>query len=57
VTLRFHLHKQQPLSGPVVEASEGARAGSTASAWVVVETGTDLAATARAATPNVFSMC
>jgi acetamidase/formamidase len=56
VTLRFHLHKQQPLSGPLVEASEVAAPDSTADAWVVVETGTDLAATARAATGRMIDL-
>ncbi|MGO9338271.1 MAG: acetamidase/formamidase family protein [Terracidiphilus sp.] len=56
VTLRFHLHKRQPLSGPLVEASEVAAADSSADAWVVVETGTDLAATARAATNRMIDL-
>jgi acetamidase/formamidase len=56
VTLRFHLHKQQPLSGPLVEASEAAAADSQAEAWVVVETGTDLADTARTATSRMVDL-
>ncbi len=56
VTLRFQLHKQQPLAGPIVEASEAAAPDSTANAWVVVETGTDLAATARAATSRMIDL-
>ena len=56
VTLRFNLHKQQPLSGPIVEASEAAAADSTADAWVVVETGTDLADAARAATRRMIDL-
>jgi acetamidase/formamidase len=56
VTLRFHLHKQQPLSGPLVEASEAAAADSQAEAWVAVETGTDLADTARAATSRMVDL-
>jgi acetamidase/formamidase len=56
VTLRFHLHKHQPLAGPLVEASETAARDSTADAWVVVETGTDLAATARAATSRMVDL-
>jgi acetamidase/formamidase len=56
VTLRFHLHKQQPLSGPLVEASESVAPDSTANAWVVVETGTDLADTARAATSRMVDL-
>jgi acetamidase/formamidase len=56
VTLRFHLHKRHPLSGPLVEASEGTAADSSAEAWVVVETGTDLANTARAATSRMVDL-
>jgi len=56
VTLRFHLHKRQPLSGPIVEASEAAAADSTADAWVVVETGTDLTEAARAATGRMIDL-
>jgi acetamidase/formamidase len=56
VTLRFLLHKRQPLSGPLVEASEVAARDSSANAWVVVETGTDLADTARAATGRMIDL-
>jgi acetamidase/formamidase len=56
VTLRFHLHKQQPLSGPIVEASETSAPDSTANAWVVVETGTDLVATSQAATGRMIDL-
>ena len=56
VTLRLHLHKQHPLSGPIVEASEIAASDSTANAWVVVETGTELADTARAATGRMIDL-
>jgi len=56
VTLRFKLHKRQPLSGPIVEASERTAPDSTADAWVVVESGDDLAATARAATLRMIDL-
>jgi acetamidase/formamidase len=56
VTLRFHLHKQQPLAGPIVEASEVAAPDSTADAWVVLESGTDLAAAAQAATSRMIDL-
>jgi acetamidase/formamidase len=56
VTLRFHLHKQQPLAGPIVEASEAAAPDSTADAWVVLESGTDLAAAAQAATSRMIDL-
>ena len=56
VTLRFHLHKHQPLAGPLVEASDAIAADSTADSWVVVETGTDLAEAARAATHRMIDL-
>lgn len=55
-TLRFNLHKQEPLSSPIVEASDRVAADSSAEAWVVVETGTDLAETARAATHRMVDL-
>jgi acetamidase/formamidase len=56
VTLRFHLHKRHPLAGPIIEASERAAPDSTANAWVVVESGADLAETARAATHRMIDL-
>ena len=56
VTLRFRLHKHQPLSGPLVESSEIAEPDSIADAWIVVETGTDLAEAARAAANRMVDL-
>lgn len=56
VTLRFHLHKHQPLAGPIVEASEGTAPDSTSDAWVVVESGVDMAETARTATLRMIEL-
>lgn len=56
VTLRFNLHKRQPLAGPLVEANELAAPDSSADAWVVVESGTDLVATSRAATLRMIDL-
>ncbi len=56
VTLRFRLHKQQPLTGPLVQSSDAAAPDSSADSWVVVETGTDLADTARAATSRMIDL-
>jgi acetamidase/formamidase len=56
VTLRFHLHKQQPLLSPIVEACEDIAPDSTANAWIVVETGTGLAEAARAATNRMVDL-
>jgi acetamidase/formamidase len=56
VTLRFGLHKQSPLSGPLVESSDSTAPDSIADSWIVVESGTDLAETARAATSRMIDL-
>jgi acetamidase/formamidase len=56
VTLRFQLHKNQPLAGPLIESSDAAAPDSRPDSWVVVETGTDLAETARAATGRMVDL-
>jgi acetamidase/formamidase len=56
VTLRFNLHKQQNLAGPLVEACDAVAPDSTADAWVVAESGTDLVETARAATGRMIDL-
>jgi acetamidase/formamidase len=56
VTLCFHLHKQQRLDGPLVESSVALVPDSCADSWVVVETGTDLAEAARAATNRMIDL-
>jgi acetamidase/formamidase len=55
-TLLFHLHKQQPLVSPIVESSEAIQQDSSPNSWITVETGTDLAATARAATLRMIDL-
>jgi acetamidase/formamidase len=56
VTLRFHLHKHQPLTGPLVEASEAAAPDTRADAWVVVESNPDVVAAARAVTNRMVDL-
>jgi acetamidase/formamidase len=56
VTLRFKLHKRRPLAGPIVESSERAAPDSTSDAWIVIESGVDIAATARAATSRMIDL-
>jgi len=56
VTLRFQLHKGRTIAGPIVEASETTAPDSTANAWVVLESGTDVAVTARAATNRMIDL-
>jgi acetamidase/formamidase len=54
-TLRFHLHKRQPLTAPIVESAPQptSQAGEWGNEWIVVETGTDILETARAATSRM----
>ena len=54
VTLRFELHKHQPLSSPLIESAT--RPGEDGSEWVVVESGTDAFATAQAATSRMVDL-
>jgi len=56
VTLRFHLHKQQPLTGPLVESSETVAEDTRSDSWVVVQSGEDIAATARTATSRMVDL-
>ncbi len=56
VTLRFHLHKNQPLAGPLVDSSETVAPDSVSDSWVVVEAGTDIAEAARAATSRMIDL-
>lgn len=56
ITLRFRLHKHQPLAGPIVESSDVIAQDSLADSWVVVESGTDPADTARAATGRMIDL-
>jgi acetamidase/formamidase len=56
VTLRFHLHKQQPLTGPIVESSNLVAPDTSGEAWVVVESGEDIATAARAATSRMIDL-
>jgi acetamidase/formamidase len=56
VTLRFHLHKRQPLAGPLVESSESVAPDVHGDAWVVVESAEDIATAARAATSRMVDL-
>jgi acetamidase/formamidase len=54
VTLRFRLHKQRPLAGPLVESPSQELAG--AQSWIVVESATDAVSAARAATSRMIDL-
>jgi len=56
VTLAFHLHKQQPLSGPLVESSESVASDASCDSWIVVESATDAVSAARAATHRMIDL-
>lgn len=56
VTLRFQLHKQQPLAGPLVESNDTATPDARGDSWVVVECGEDVVGTARAATSRMVDL-
>jgi acetamidase/formamidase len=56
VTLRFHLHKQRPLAGPLIESAASRKRNGTDDSWIVVESGTDAIAAARAATSRMIDL-
>jgi acetamidase/formamidase len=55
-TLRFILHKHQPLAGPIVESSEAVAPDTSADSWIIVESGPDIASAARAATSRMIDL-
>jgi acetamidase/formamidase len=54
-TLRFRVHKQRPLPGPIVESAPRVKQD-TETAWIVVESATDATAAARAATSRMIDL-
>jgi acetamidase/formamidase len=58
VSLRFRLHKQQRLAAPIVESGVSLSRGqeSGGDAWLVVESATDAAGAARAATSRMIDL-
>ena len=54
--LRFTLHKQKFLPGPVIESAPSKNAGDKDEAWIVVESSTDAIAAARAATSRMIDV-
>lgn len=55
-TLRFKVHKGQSISGALIESSNALVPDDGANSWVVVETGGDLLAAARAATSRMVDL-
>jgi acetamidase/formamidase len=57
VTLHFHLYKQRGLAGPMVETAGTQKQDlDAAGAWIVVESSTDAATAARAATSRMIDL-
>src|SRR5579872_2326103 len=57
VTLRFQVHKNRPLAAPMVETSAPRKQAETdEGSWIVVESATDPAAAARAATSRMIDL-
>jgi acetamidase/formamidase len=55
-TLRFKLHKQRALRGPLIESAESLLSDGVADAWIVVESGVDAIAAAQAATSRMIDL-
>lgn len=55
VTLRFRLHKQRSLAGPLVE-SPASKPETGADSWIVVDSATDAALAARSATSRMIDL-
>jgi acetamidase/formamidase len=56
VSLRFKLHKQRSLAGPLVDTAKPAGNCDSKGAWVVVESGADTMVAARAATSRMVDL-
>jgi acetamidase/formamidase len=56
VSLRFRVHRHQPLSGPLIESAESRSPDAPADAWIVVESDTDAMQAARRATERMVDL-
>jgi acetamidase/formamidase len=56
VSLRFRVHRQQPLSGPLIESAESQSPDAPADAWIVVESDTDAMRAAHSATLRMVEL-
>jgi acetamidase/formamidase len=56
VSLRFRLHRHQPLSGPLLESAESRCPDAPADAWIVVESDADAMQAARRATERMVDL-
>jgi acetamidase/formamidase len=56
VSLRFHVHRHQPLSGPLIESAESRSPDAPGDSWIVVESDTDAMQAARRATERMIDL-
>ena len=56
VSLRFWVHRHQPLSGPLLESAESRSPDAPADAWIVVESDADAIQAARKATERLIDL-
>src|SRR5579862_5122391 len=56
VSLRFHVHRHQPLSGPLLESAESRSPDAPADSWIVVESDADAIQAARRATERMIDL-
>jgi acetamidase/formamidase len=56
VSLRFHLHKETPLTGPLIESAESKKPDGVQDAWIVVESAEDARSAAKAATSRLVDL-
>ena len=56
VTLRFRVHRHQPLSGPFLESAESRNPDAPQDSWIVVESAPDAMQAARAATGRMVEL-
>ncbi len=56
VSLRFHLHKQKNLAGPIVESAPSEISAPSRECWLVVESAEDALDAARAATSRMIDL-
>ncbi|MBV8113793.1 MAG: acetamidase/formamidase family protein, partial [Silvibacterium sp.] len=56
VTLRFCLHKQRPLRGPLIESTDAKLPDAAADSWIVVESSPEPADAARSATSRMIDL-
>jgi acetamidase/formamidase len=56
VSLRFRVHRHQPLSGPLIESAESSCPDAPADAWIVVESDIDAMQAARRATERMVDL-